>query len=430
LNKFNLAIVFFLIFLNACENNETLDQSSEGFLPSHTIESPLVEINGRQLLINGIPTLVKGIDYSPVQIGQFPPGSDIPSDSCIYERDTNLLKGIGANLLRLYGMIPNQDPGIIKLATDTDIFLALGFPILPYTIQFCAQQPIRPDGSTFCINGNAQNQTLDPNTDNGKQLREMIKSDFTDYYKRTCNLKNICFYLAGNEVGIGTEYNTLKFKDSPNDFYSLLNELAAIPDDANIKTICPNPLPVSTALIDLNDLQNPNIQMGDNVMTNLKFWASNVFRGCKDATNCNGNGQCEIPTMTNFFQAYKGLTSKPVFVSEYGIDAYDNVNEMEDGKTQAQCTTEIWRSIETNATAGNSSQVTFGGAVFEYTDEWWKCGNANTQETCGFANANFPDGFSNESWYGLFSISQGNGCNQLTPRKIFTELPGAWIESN
>lgn len=72
ITKFNIAILFFLIFLYACDNDETLDQSSEGFSPSHTIESPLVEINGRQLLINGTPTLVKGIDYSPVQIGQFP----------------------------------------------------------------------------------------------------------------------------------------------------------------------------------------------------------------------------------------------------------------------------------------------------------------------------------------------------------------------
>lgn len=398
--------------------------------PSHVFDfvSPSVQIQGRQLVVNGQTVLLKAIDYSPVPIGSFPPGSYIPSDSCIYQRDSKLLDGSGANFLRLYGMIPETDPGINQLGADNDIFLGLGFPILPYTKEFCASQPTRPDGSTFCINGDAANQTLDPSTANGMALRNMIKSDFTAYYKRTCKISQNCFYIFGNEVSNGSNYNSTKFTDSPSNFYSLVNEIAAIPESADVLQECPDPLPVTTAIIDLNDLQNQDIQTDDSVMTNMKFWSSNVYRGCKGATECDGSGTCEIPAMTDFFSNYKSLTTKPVFISEYGIDAYDNIAGTVNEATQASCTTSIWRSIETNWNSAPDTQVTIGGAVFEFTDEWWKTdGNPNTQGTGGFPNPNFPDGFMNESYFGLFSIADNPGtCNQLTKRQVFTELSNAW----
>ncbi len=259
-------------------------------------------------------------------------------------------------------------------------------------------------------------------------LRNMIKSDFTDYYKRTCNFSQDCFYIVGNEVSNGVNYNSQKFTDSPSNFYSLINEIAAIPETAEVLKDCPDPLPVTTAIIDLNDLENPNIQTDDNAMSNMKFWSSNVYRGCKDASGCDGSGSCEIPAMTNFFSTYKTLTNKPVFISEYGIDAFNNVAQTEDDTTQSDCTTAIWRSVDNNWMSGSNTQVVIGGAVFEYSDEWWKTdGDPNTQGTGGFPNQNFPDGFMNESYFGLFSISDDLGtCNKLTPREVFTPLSSVW----
>jgi len=423
-------VLFGFISLGAiggCSNN---GGGQDGVAPSHVFEfvSPSVEIQGRQLIVNGNTVLLKAIDYSPVPIGSFPPGSNIPSDSCIYKRDSQLLDGSGANFLRLYGMIPETDPGINQLGSDNDIFLGLGFPILPYTIEFCGSQPTRTDDTTFCINGNPSNQTLDPSTPNGMALRNMIKSDFTNYYKRTCNLSQNCFYIVGNEVGNGANYKSLKFTDSPSNFYSLINEIAAIPETAEVLKECPDPFPVSTAIIDLNDLENPNIQTDDNVMSNMKFWSSNVYRGCMGASGCDGTASCEIPAMTKFFSKYKMLTNKPVFISEYGIDAYNNMSGVVDETTQATCTTAIWRSIETNWMSGSNTQVTIGGAVFEYTDEWWKTdGDKFNQGTGGQEKLNFPDGFMNESYFGLFSIGENPGtCNKLTPREVFTSLSNAW----
>jgi len=413
--------------IGGCSNNSG---EQNGIFPSHVFEfaSPSVEVQGRQLLVNGTPVLLKAIDYSPVPIGSFPPGSNIPSDTCIYERDSKLLDGSGANFLRLYGMIPETDPGINQLGIDNDIFLGLGFPILPYTREFCGSQPTRPDGTTFCIKDDPSNQTLDPTNPDGMALRNMIKSDFTDYYKRTCNFSQDCFYIVGNEVSNGVNYNSQKFTDSPSNFYSLINEIAAIPETAEVLKDCPDPLPVTTAIIDLNDLENPNIQTDDNAMLNMKFWSSNVYRGCKDASRCDGSGSCEIPAMTNFFSTYKTLTNKPVFISEYGIDAFNNVAQTEDDTTQSDCTTAIWRSIDNNWMSGSNTQVVIGGAVFEYSDEWWKTGgDPNTRGTGGFPNQNFPDGFMNESYFGLFSISDDLGtCNKLTPREVFTSLSSVW----
>lgn len=430
IKNMGLILLFGFISLGAIGGCSHNDGNQDEVAPSHIFDfmSPSVDIQGRQLIVNGVTVLLKAIDYSPIPIGSFPPGSYIPSDSCIYKRDSQLLDGSGANFLRIYGMIPETDPGINKLGSDNNIFLGLGFPVLPYTREFCGSQPTRPDGTTFCINGNPSNQTLDPSTPEGMALRNMIKSDFTDYYKRTCNISQNCFYIVGNEVSNGANYNSSKFTDSPNNFYSLINEIAAIPETAEVLKDCPDPLPITTAIIDLNDLENPDIQTDDSTMSNMKFWSSNVYRGCRDASGCDGSGSCKIPAMTDFFSTFKTLTSKPVFISEYGIDAYNNMSNVVDEITQAACTTAIWRSIETNWMSGPSTQVTIGGAVFEYTDEWWKTdGNPGNQGTGGFPNPNFPDGFMNESYFGLFSIADNPGtCNQLTPREVFTELSSAW----
>jgi hypothetical protein len=60
-----------------------------------------VEIYGGQLLVNGEPFIIKGVNYSPVPIGIDPEGTSPYGDyftgeySPIYERDLPLLREIG-----------------------------------------------------------------------------------------------------------------------------------------------------------------------------------------------------------------------------------------------------------------------------------------------------------------------------------------------
>ena len=73
-----------------------------------------VEVRGRQLLLDGQPFEVRGICYSPTPINasvHFAPYGDyFTADfSFIWLRDLRLIKAMGANMLRVYGWLPEND---------------------------------------------------------------------------------------------------------------------------------------------------------------------------------------------------------------------------------------------------------------------------------------------------------------------------------
>ena len=79
-----------------------------------TASAKRAEVVGRQLIIDGKPTLLKGVCYSPVPINQSvyfePYGDYFTADySFIWLRDLPLIKAMGANVLRVYGWLPQND---------------------------------------------------------------------------------------------------------------------------------------------------------------------------------------------------------------------------------------------------------------------------------------------------------------------------------
>ena len=73
-----------------------------------------VHIDGRQLIVDGKPTIVRGICYSPTPVNEsvyFAPYGDYfgPDHSFIWLRDLPLMKEMGANVIRTYGWQPSID---------------------------------------------------------------------------------------------------------------------------------------------------------------------------------------------------------------------------------------------------------------------------------------------------------------------------------
>lgn len=73
-----------------------------------------VEVKGRQMLVDGKPFEVRGVCYSPTPINEsvyfVPHGDYFTSDySFIWQRDLPLIKAMGANMLRVYGWLPEND---------------------------------------------------------------------------------------------------------------------------------------------------------------------------------------------------------------------------------------------------------------------------------------------------------------------------------
>ena len=346
---------------------------------------PVISISGRALLIDGTPLVVKGLAYTPVPVGQGP-SEWLPTDARIYARDLPLVRASGANTMRTYAMIPSPDPGILAVAEQAGVFLMLGFPLDPHYAT--ASQPT---------------QTLDPSTSAGQTLRARVLDDFRQYVRRTCASPHVIAYVAGNEVTLNY---AAKFMGSPRDFYTLIAELAVVPQAA-----CGRFIPVTTAVSDANlsEIGSSALAADDLALSGLAFWTASAFRGC---------------TLGTFVSEFAARSGKPLLVGEFGIDAYNQVTGREDQTVQANCAESLWDEIQDHT----ATSKTIGGIAFEFSDELWKAGNPSQHDTGGFANGAFPDGFMNEEWWGLMSVAPGQrgAVDQLTPRAAYAQLQQAW----
>lgn len=122
------------------------------------------------------------------------------------------------------------------------------------------------------------------------------------------------------------------------------------------------------------------------------------------------------------FVAWPGLSDKPMFVSEYGADAFNNGIGQEDQASQADATETLTLQIFANLSADDPDLACLGGTIYALTDEWWKAeGPIDQHDNGGFPGAIHPDGFANEEWWGLMDV-------QRTPRLAFSALQAIYTQ--
>jgi hypothetical protein len=118
------------------------------------------------------------------------------------------------------------------------------------------------------------------------------------------------------------------------------------------------------------------------------------------------------PGFFNRFQSWRlaGLRTgikKPMFMSEYGADAYDNRQGRPDEAAQATALRQQTSEIRAQLSARNPALPCLGGTPFEWNDEWWKHGNPNAQDSGGFVHDGVAaDGFANEEWWGGVAVDR------------------------
>jgi len=124
----------------------------------------------------------------------------------------------------------------------------------------------------------------------------------------------------------------------------------------------------------------------------------------------------------DLFQRWEARSTKPLFIGEYGADAYDASIGKENEEEQAKATTILTGQLIDN-TAVWDNGICSGGFIFELADEWWKDGKGSVdkQDVGGIAPGGgpHPDRVFNEEWWGLMKIDR-------TPRKAyyaFASLP-------
>ncbi|MDD5669364.1 MAG: hypothetical protein PHE58_04970, partial [Candidatus Omnitrophica bacterium] len=145
----------------------------------------------------------------------------------------------------------------------------------------------------------------------------------------------------------------------------------------------------------------------------------------------------------NLFQSLKATFDKPVLLSEFGADAYDAALKKEDQNMQAFFLEAQWRQIYDNlANSKKGAGNCIGGAMFEWTDEWWKH-NSYASDSWGVHNteSNWSNGSyyfdigapdnknMNEEWFGIVSLSnevKEGGVDKRVPRKAYYLIREFW----
>lgn len=128
-------------------------------------------------------------------------------------------------------------------------------------------------------------------------------------------------------------------------------------------------------------------------------------------------------SMTERFDAWAAMSPKPMFVGEYGADAYDATSGAEDQAKQAYATQVLTEQIQAAASAANPARPVIGGCIFEFADEWFKAPKSSpaSQEPGGFTNSGvYPDGVANEEWWGLVTVDRVPRQAYETLKQLYT----------
>ncbi|MCD6093960.1 MAG: tetratricopeptide repeat protein [Candidatus Omnitrophica bacterium] len=363
-----------------------------------------------QLLVDGKPYFIQGMNYSPTRIGQSPDeGSlknwmeededknglaDGPYDAWVDKNRNNkkdedekavgdfqLMQEMGVNTIRIYHHPYSVDKKLLMdLYENYGIMTIMGDFLGAYTI------------------GSGANWYKGTNYSNPDEQRKMLESvkKMVEEFK---DEPYILFWLLGNENNYGIANNA---KENPEAFYRFVNQAAELIhqlDPGHPVAICNG----DTLFLDIFARECPAVDI----------FGCNTYRG-----NYGFGGLWE--DVKDF--------DKPVFISEYGCPAYIKGKSREIAEEkQAEYHQGCWEDIRNNAAFSEGAGNSLGGIVFEWLDEWWKSYNPDAHNTNRNFAGPFPDGWMYEEWLGICSQGDGTKSPYLRQlRKVYKVYQDMW----
>ncbi len=348
-----------------------------------------ISVSGHQLMVNCSPFMVRGVNYSPVPI------ADNNQDwAYIYNvaiADFAKMNAMGVNAIRVYfsyadlfdtdgtvnaAMMGNYTR-LLAAAAAQGIYVIPDFWV-PYNVDYT-------------------------NATNLSQIETQFAA-VINLFKNTSTYPNVLIWVLGDEnnnsVNLSPMTDTQMFQ-----FYQTVI--------AYEKTNADNTHPYSVALVNNNDINNTALT---SLVTSIDIWSVNVYLSTSGVWNSN------VITPYNL--------SQPLLITEFGNDAYNNNTGTEDDADQAAFFSDVWpNAIGANLSALNASNKLLGGCVFEWNDEWWKCGTPSTQGSCGETLSVLPDNYGNEAWFGLSTALPIDNSGPRTYRTAYTTLQNYWTKS-
>ena len=362
------------------------------------------DASGIRLLVDGDPFMVKGVNWD-----YFPIGTTTTynfwgePDAFIREaldREMGLLKAMGGNTIRTYVGIP---PRWVEYIHDT------------YGIWTIVNHPVGRYGVTMGGRYFPATDYSDP------QVRDLLRSEVEALAREFAGTRGLLMWLLGNENNYGLEWSSAETENLPEGerfqvmaryLYSLMGEVV----DA-VKAIDPH-TPVAMAN---GDLQYLDIIAEE--VANLDVFGSNVYRGI---------------TFTDLFERVDATMGIPVLFTEFGADAFHAVNFREDQATQARYLIGQWAHIYREAAGNGGIGNAIGGAVFQWSDGWWKYGQTERLDihdsNASWGNDAYAEDYvpgennMNEEWWGILAKgpTDARGHFELFPRAAYYALERIW----
>ncbi|QYH39688.1 hypothetical protein GYM62_13165 [Algoriphagus sp. NBT04N3] len=221
---------------------------------------------------------------------------------------------------------------------------------------------------------------------------DILSGSFLDYVKKFKDHPAILLWELGNEYNYHPEW----FEGDMKNWYKAMNEAAK-----KIHETDPYH-PVTTAHGELPD--SLALTMG----SEIDVWGMNIYRWDQPET---------------VYEEWAAISSLPMYFSEAGADSYMTISKEQyqagsNEKAQADATKNILKAVLDNQEIGS------GVALFAFSDEWWKAGNPDQQDTGGWApnSSGVPyDGSPNEEYWGIVKVDRSK-------KEVFEIVKKAFVD--
>ena len=389
-NILSIFIFYFLSF-NACSQKNTV--------------VVLNNEQGIQLVVNDTNFIINGMnwDYFPIGTNYTYSLWEQTDDfiKSVLDTEMTLLKEMGVNSIRVYVGI--QPKWIVYIYESYGIYTMINHSFGRYGL---------------LINGVWVPVINYGSVEVQKVLIEQV-SKMAEEYKNTPGL---LLYLLGNESNYGLFWSGAETEDFPDDkdekkrigetsgrsLYKLMN-------DASIK------------IKEIDDAHPVAICNGDLLYLEI------IAQECKDI-DIFGTNMYRGKSFGNAFERVKNELNLPIMFTEFGSDAFNEIEKKEDQKMQAFYMIENWKEIYENTAGLKKSRNSIGGFTFQFSDGWWKfkqtknlsIHDINSSWANGGYDIDHKEGANNmnEEWFGICAkgVTNDKGMYTSYPRAAYYVL--------